>query len=403
MSCHKYAHLCKKTNDDPFMKALSSGSLANRQESATLRPMTQLKERLLKLYEENEIKVDIAFFLGGFFFDVWTLSDIDDPVAITQQVVYLLILGSILYFDFLKSHGFISIHRKLERIWEYRQLAVHFLLGSLLSVYSLFFLKSASLFSSLIFILLLLGLMVANELKRVRESEINLKIGLFVICLFSFFSMMVPTALGFVGLVPFILSLTLTGGALYGIYVLLKKKVQNEVILRKSLVIPSGTVLALFLVFYLLGWIPPVPLSIQNMGIYHSVEKVEGAYVLSYETPSWQFWQRGDQNFKAEPQDKIYFFAQIFSPARFSDSVILHWYYKDPVHGWQTTDKIPMTIAGGREGGYRGFASKQNYSEGRWRISVETTDGREIGRIYFDVTKVSEINPHRAFYKDIFR
>ncbi|UXR64808.1 DUF2914 domain-containing protein [Bdellovibrio bacteriovorus] len=125
--------------------------------------------------------------------------------------------------------------------------------------------------------------------------------------------------------------------------------------------------------------------------------------MLSYETPSWQFWQRGDQNFQAEPDDKIYFFAQIFSPARFSDSVILHWYYKDPVRGWQTTDKIPMTIAGGREGGYRGFASKQNYSEGRWRISVETTDGREIGRIYFDVTKVSEINPHRAFYKDIFR
>lgn len=365
--------------------------------------MTQLKERLLKLYEENEIKVDIAFFLGGFFFDVWTLSDIDDPFAIAQQVIYLLILGSILYFDFLKSHGFITIHRKLERAWEYRQLAVHFLLGSLLSVYSLFFLKSASLFSSLIFILLLLGLMVANELKRVRESEINLKIGLFVICLFSFFSMMVPTALGFVGLVPFILSLALTGAALCGIYVLLKKKVQDGVVLRKSLIIPSGTVLALFLVFYLLGWIPPVPLSIQNMGIYHSVEKVNGTYVLSYETPSWQFWQRGDQNFKAEPEDRIYFFAQIFSPARFSDAVILHWYYKDPVRGWQTTDKIPMTIAGGREGGYRGFASKQNYSEGRWRISVETTDDREIGRIYFNVTKVTQANPNRAFYKDIFK
>lgn len=385
------------------MKTLSSASLANMQDSVNLKPMTQLKERLLNFYEEHERTVDIAFFLGGFFFDVWTLSDIDDPLAILQQVVYLLILGGLLYFDFLKSHGFIKIHQRLERVWDYRQLAVHFLLGSLLSVYSLFFLKSASLFSSLIFILLLLGLMVANELKRVRESEINLKIGLFVICLFCFFSMMIPTALGFVGLVPFTLSLLLTAGALFGIYSLLKKNIQDITVLRKSLIIPSGTVLILFTVFYLLGWIPPVPLSVQNMGIYHSVEKVNGTYVLSYETPSWQFWQRGDQNFKAEPNDRIYFFAQIFSPARFSDSVILHWYYKDPVQGWQTTDKIPMTIAGGREGGYRGFASKQNYSEGRWRISVETTDGREIGRIYFNVTKVSDINPNRAFYKDIFR
>ncbi len=247
-----------------------------------------------------------------------------------------------------------------------------------------------------------MGLMVANELKRVQSGGINLKIALYVICVFCFFSMLVPVLLGFVGLVPFFLSLISTGAALYGAYVLLRLKIQDQRTLQRVLLAPGGAVLALFLVFYLIGWIPPVPLSIQHMGIYHMVEKSEGQYLASYDTPKWMFWARGDQDFYAEPQDKIYFFAQIFSPARFSDSVILHWYYKDPRAGWTTTDRIPMSISGGRKSGYRGFASKQNYSEGRYRISVETTDGREIGRIYFDVTKLPASSTERNFNQDIF-
>lgn len=364
--------------------------------------MQELKERFLKYYEENETKVDIAFFLGGFFFDVFTLSAIDDLWGIGQQIIYLLILGSILYFDFLQTHSFWQVPRRISGIWEYRQLIVHFLLGSLLSVYSLFFLKSASLFSSLIFVLFLMGLMVANELKRIQRSEINIKIGLFVICLFSFFSITIPVILGFVGVVPFTLAMALTGATLYGVYMLLLKKVKDPQALQKSLLVPGGTALTLFLAFYLVGWIPPVPLSIQSIGIYHNVEKVNGTYIVSSENSSWQFWNRGDQDFYAEPGDTIYVFARIFSPARFSDSVILHWYYKDPVQGWQTTDKVAMSIAGGRKEGFRGFAAKQNYAPGNWRVSVETTDGREIGRIYFHVTKLEAKNPLRTFNKEIF-
>lgn len=364
--------------------------------------MTGFKNRLLKFYEDHETAVDMAFFLGGFFFDILTLSDIDDLLGIAQQVVYLLLVGSILYFDFLNVHGVFKIPGRLEKIWNYRQLALHFLLGSLLSVYSLFFIKSASLWSSLIFILILLGLMVANELKRVQESSINIKIGLYVICVFSFFSMTIPVLLGFVGLIPFLLSIGFTAWVLYGVYALLRRRISDAPTLKKALLAPGAAVLALFLVFYWVGWIPPVPLSMQSMGIYHLIEKNNGAYIVSHENPPWRFWHNGDQDFRAEPQDKIYFFAQIFSPARFSDSVILHWYYKDPRQGWQTTDRIPMNIAGGRKNGYRGFASKQNYTPGDWRISVETTDGREIGRIYFTVTSVTEPSPARVFYTETF-
>lgn len=361
--------------------------------------MASLKERLFEYYEKNETKVDIGFFLGGFLFDIVTLSDIDDPLSILQQVVYLVVIGAILYYDFLNTHGFAKISARVEKYWDYRQLAVHFLLGSLLSVYSLFFLKSASFFSSIVFVLLMMGIMVANELKSVQKSAVDLKVGLYVICVFAFFSMTVPVILGFVGIVPFLLSMGLTGLVLYGVYRLLQKRVQNSRLLMRTLAIPGASVLGLFLVLYMIGWIPPVPLSVQNMGVYHMIEKVDGAYVVSHEKPWWKFWQTGDQDFKAEPGDKIYFFAEIFSPARFSDSVTLHWYYKDPKQGWLSTDRIPMRIAGGRANGFRGFAIKQNYAEGESRVSVETTDGREIGRIYFDVTKSATNTPDRVFTK----
>jgi len=142
-----------------------------------------------------------------------------------------------------------------------------------------------------------------------------------------------------------------------------------------------------------------VPLSVQNMGVYHNIEKRNGSYILSYEKPWWKFWQNGDQNFLAEKGDAIFFFAEIFSPARFDDSVVLHWIFESPKEGWKTTDRIPMRISGGREGGYRGFSMKENYTAGYWQIRVETTDGREIGRLYFSVENVKEKNLEREFKK----
>lgn len=363
--------------------------------------MSSYKDRLLKFYETNETKVDISFFLAGVLFDILTLSDIDDPISILQQVAYLLVIGLILTYDFLEKNGFTQISPRIAKAWNYRDLAVHFLMGSLLSLYSLFFLKSASIFSSFVFIGFLVALMIANEMKSVQKSEINLKIGLYVICLFSFFSMMFPVLLGFVGWVPFLLALAATVAFLYGVYWLLLKKVKDPNLLLPVLVAPGSAVVIIFFAFYLMGWIPPVPLSVQKIGIYHGINKVEGQYMLSHENPWWKFWLNGDQNFVSQDGDAIFVFVSIFSPARFSDSVVLHWQYDDPREGWKTTDRIPMKISGGREGGYRGYASKQNYTEGKWRILVETTNQREIGRLGFEVKKEALPYPERVFETDI--
>ncbi len=363
--------------------------------------LTELKSRLSDYYQKNEQKVDLGFFLGGFLIDIFTLSQIDDLFTIFQQVIYLSAIGSLLYFDFLAQNEKFTPTRFLN-VWNYRKPIIHFLLGSLLSLYSLFFLKSSSFFSSFVFVLFLISLMIANEFKTVQKSAVNIKVGLFVICLFSFYSLIIPVILGFVGWGSFLGAVSLTLITFLLVFQNLIKILVDRKIILKFVMAPAMGVLSLFVLFYLMGWIPPVPISITKMGVYHQLEIKEGQYFLKYNRPWYQFWQSGAQSFKAEPGDSVVFFVQIFSPHRFDDQVILNWNYFDKKGGWLTSDKIPIRIQGGREKGFRGYTNKKNFSAGEWRVKVETTDGREIGRLYFDIEKSEVSSLNRNWKTDVF-
>ncbi len=67
----------------------------------------------------------------------------------------------------------------------------------------------------------------------------------------------------------------------------------------------------------------------------------------------------------------------------------MRWYLKDGARGWTLQDSIPIKIVGGREQGFRGYGFKSRYQAGEWKVQVETTDAREIGRVYFSL----EIGP----------
>lgn len=359
--------------------------------------------RIKNYYEANETRLNILFFISGVLIDIFTVSDIDSLANILQQVAYLFIIGHLLYFDFLsQQEAGLKVPKFLEKAWVYRDLAIHFSMGALLSIYSIFFIKSASALSSFAFILFMVSLMIVNELKIFQQNRINLKIGLYLICIFSFFSMLFPVLLGYIGWQPFALSLISTILFLWALYRILLRKTQQHKILRSTLVYPGITVLSIFGLFYYLGWIPPVPLSTQEIGIYHGVDKLDGNYVLKHETPTWMFWLKGDQNFIAQKGDEVFVFVRVFSPARFSDNLVLHWQlYNDRKQNWESTDRISMKIVGGRRGGYRGYASKKNYQAGQYRVLIETNDAREIGRLKFNIENAIEEIPDREFFTSI--
>jgi len=351
-------------------------------------------ERLKLYYGRNEGRVAAAFFIAGFIFDMLTVGRIDSWATIGQQAVYLAVITTAL-LQMLVEHG--EPPRQppafvLKRwYYEYRNALVHFLMGALLNLYAIFYFKSSSLLVSFGFLGFLVIVLLANEVRRVKSLGLSFKFALLSLCLLSFFAYLIPVLVGSITLVLFLLSMLAGAVPLaLGAWLVGRGSPARSALARRQILVPLGCVLIGFLGFYFFRLIPPVPLSIPFIGVYHQVERAGDSYRLTHERPVWRFWHNGDQNFYAQPGDKVYVFFRIFSPARFSDQVQMRWQWKDPARGWVTHDTIPIRIVGGREQGFRGYGVKSNYQPGDWKVQVETLDGREIGRVYFELAAVPE-------------
>jgi hypothetical protein len=346
----------------------------------------KIQGKIQGAYQKHSRWIPLASFAGGFVFDMLTISRIDAIVTILQQTIYIAAVGALVALELLEGTREIKPPRWLGRAWEYREAALHFLLGALLNGYAIFYFKSASALTSFVFVGLLLGVLVANEFLRFGQSRIQVHTALLSLCLISFMACLWPILLGFIGVIPFLAAVVSSGLAFHAFSRWLEPRLSSRPgLLRKQVTRPFIAVHAIFAALYFAHAIPPVPLSVRYMGIYHSIEKKDGAYHLGYTRPAWKFWQSGDQTFLARPGDVVHSFVQVFSPTRFKDELYVRWLQWSERGGWQPSDAIPMQVTGGRDEGYRGVTKKTNYSPGLWRVQVETRDGQEIGRISFRI------------------
>jgi hypothetical protein len=347
-------------------------------------------DRLRLYYEKNEQKIAVLSFICGFVFDIVMVERADSWHAIAQQVFYLAVILAALTQMFLEEGssppdpaGLFFLKRWYYR---YRTALVHFFLGTLLNVYTIFFFKSSSLLVSFFFLAFLVFLLWANESERFKSLGLPFKFTLLSLCAMSFAANVVPIFVGSIGVTVFLVSMLPGCVPVIGVvWWIRKRKPDLFPRARKQMLVPLGAVLVGFLVFYYLRLIPPVPLSIPFIGVYHAVEKTQDSYRLSHERPIWRIWQHGDQEFLAQPGDRVYVFFRLFSPTRFSDQVQMRWYLKDEARGWTLQDTIPIKIVGGRAEGFRGYGFKSKYQSGEWKVQVETMDSREIGRVYFSL------------------
>jgi hypothetical protein len=345
-------------------------------------------ERLRLYYARNEQKVAVLSFICGFLFDILMVDRADSWHAIFQQVLYIAVILAALTQMFLEEGGAAPDPAGLPLLkrwyYQYRSAVVHFFLGTLLNVYTIFFFKSSSLLVSFGFLAFLVLLLWANESERVKSMGLSFKFTLLALCTLCFSANVVPIFVGSIGMTVFLVSMLAGCLPLAGVaWWVRRRKPDLFPRARRQILVPLGGVLAGFLVFYWFRLIPPVPLSIPFIGVYHAVEKSQDGYRLSHERPIWRVWQHGDQEFLAQPGDRVFVFFRIFSPTRFSDQVQMRWYWQDSARGWVPQDTIPIKIVGGRAEGFRGYGFKSNYQPGEWKVQVETNDGREIGRVYF--------------------
>ncbi len=349
----------------------------------------------VQAFRARHARGEIAlFFFGGFLWDVFTLGRIDSAATLIQQGVYLFLLGLLLLMEQRWREGD-TLPRALAKVHRFSEDALHFLFGSLLSSYTLFFFKSASSLTSLTFLAVLFILLVANELPRFRKRGPVVRVALYSLCVTFYLAYLVPVLVGFLS--PWLFVLAVLGGSA-AVWVLKAcvGRWRGRPEAWKRVALPGYGMQALLLGLFFLRAIPPVPLAVQDIGIYHGVERLGSEFRLLHLQPSWKLWHRGDTDFAARPGDRIYCFVRVFAPMRFQDKVYLRWSYEHPQRGWVSQDAIPLTITGGREEGFRGYAFKANYQPGKWRVGVETEDGRELGRIGFTV-RVDETTDPRDY------
>jgi hypothetical protein len=320
---------------------------------------------------------------------------------VAQQALYLAIVTVVLTQMFLVPEepavdGLAPVKRFYYR---YRVGVLGFFLGTLLNVYTVFFFKSSSLLVSFSFMLVMVVLLLSNEFGPFKRLGVAFKFALLSLCGLSFCATVVPVVLGQVGVAIFLASMAVGCLPMLALAVwIVQRAPERFPAVRNQLLVPFGLTLIVFLGAYLLRVIPPVPLSIPFIGVYHSVERTRDGYRLSHERPGWAFWRNGDQKFHAQPGDRVYVFFRVFSPASFADEVRMRWFHRE-AQGWALQDTIPIRIVGGRAEGFRGYGFKSKYQSGSWKVQIETNDDREIGRVYFDV-EPAPASP-RSFTVDI--
>lgn len=327
------------------------------------------------------------FFAAGFVFDTVAVGRVDSWHMIAQQALYLAIVTAVLTQMFFvpdepPPEGLPPVKRFYYR---HRIAVLSFFLGTLLNVYTLFFFKSSSLLVSFWFMLVMVALLFLNEFGPFKRLGISFKFALLSLCGLSFCATVVPVIFGQVGITVFLVSMAVACVPMLGLAAWIRRRAPERYpAVRSQMLVPFGLMLIVFLGAYLLRVIPAVPLSLPFIGVYHAVERTPEGYQLSHERPIWAFWRKGDQQFRAQPGDRIYVFFRVFSPASFADEVTMRWFHREQ-RGWTLQDTIPIKIVGGRAEGFRGYGYKSKYQPGAWKVHIETTDGREIGRVYFDV------------------
>ncbi len=346
----------------------------------------------VQAFREKHARAEIALFFSlGFAFDVVTLDRIDNRTTLIQQGAYLGVLGLLLGFEQWTRLREVQPPRGLGFLWRLHEPGAHFLLGSLLSAFALFFFKSASSISAFVFLAVMFALLVLNELPRFQRLGPVVRFGLYSLCCAAYLSYLVPVLAGTLSAWLFVVA---TVGALLPFVPLVLLAVRwsgERKLALRQVALPAASVQAALLVMYFAGAIPPVPLSLQYIGVFHDVKRNEDGtgYTLLHERPAWRFWERGDQQFLHRPDDKVFIFASVFAPVSVQKGnlpIHFHWFHDHPEKGWTAQGSWTYGgLRGGRAEGFRIFASRTNPSPGAWRVEIRAPDGREIGRIRFTV------------------
>jgi hypothetical protein len=347
---------------------------------------------ILARYRENERLVGWFFFLAGIVWDALTLRRIDNFWDNAILLSYLVVLTFVVVSDILiKANRF-------EGEWQHKiqpwlTPITQFLLGALLSAIVIYYARSMAWTTQYgVWTILVLSL-VANEFLHRHLNTLTTM--LIMLCGSStfIFAWLYPVLASSMN--PWLFRLATLSGLVLSLSVLslaIRLK-QSRLHSWGSVQVWSLVLLVALLNFgYQKDWIPPVPMSVSEGGVFQRAQKVGDTYELDYLTTSRiVLFPSYGKTFYYKPGDTVSCFTAIFAPNDMKERVFHVWERYEPnTDTWKATDRIGFELSGGRDTGYRGLTRKQNVSEGKWRVVVKTARGKTLGRIFFKVVPPSE-------------
>jgi hypothetical protein len=330
--------------------------------------------------------LSVAFLLG-FFTDLILLDRVDDFFENIILLSYTLLatVSLILFYVGVAERWGQTASSFLKR---YMPLLMQYAFGALFSGMLIFYGRSGDLLASAPFYLLIAAVIFGNEIIGKRADRLIFHLALYFVGLFSYVVLMVPVLVGYMG--DFVFFLSGLGALLITALLvrLLIVIIPNFMALRmRAIVFSIGGIFTLLNAFYIFNIIPPIPLSLIELRIYHAVERTaEGGYrFVGAERLWWQSLPFSPRVFHPASGHGVACFARVYAPARIEVDIFHHWeYYYEREGEWREHFRLSYPVVKS-DRGYGGYTEIRNFFDGRWRCVVRTARGQVLGRYAFTI------------------
>ena len=364
-------------------------------------------------YGRLERPISSLSLIGGFVFDALTLRRVDffwENFWVAGHIAIVTICAIwINLLDNAANEKGTRPEANPQKLHFWLVNVMQFFFGGILSVYLVFYFRSGTIATSWPFLLILALAFIANESLKRRYARLSFQIALLLLTFYAFSIYFIPMIVHRISTWVFLISGIVSVAAIGVVLLILATFSRQRFAGRTRWTVPAVIAGILVLVngLYFLNLIPPLPLSLKQADVFHSL-KVNGPgnYTVTAEDQSISgiasidFLARFfalNQTVRIRPGDPLTVYTAVFSPTALTTKIVHEWQYYDRARGeWITRARVPLSVVGGRDGGYRTFSIASAVTPGPWRVDVETPGGQAIGRLNFDVVVQNQEPPLRT-------
>ncbi len=344
-------------------------------------------EPIRNFYGRFERPISSLSLVAGFVFDALTLKRVD---TLWEN---LWIFGHILIVAFF----IILIHRQDGKIGDEKDPSkkhfwyvniLQFFFGGTLSTYLVFYFRSADILVTWPFLFLLAVAFIANESLKRHYVRLSFQISLLFLSIYSFAIFLVPVVLHQIGTWVFLLSGLVSFVAILIFIAILFHFTEDKFKKSKKIIFSLiFSILGVVNFLYFNNLIPPIPLSLKDAGVYHSVRKMtNGNYIVTGEDYPWRDYFKLYKDFTKNNDSPVYAYSAIFSPKSLNLTILHEWqYYNEQNKKWVTDKVISLPVIGGRDGGFRTYSLRSDLAPGRWKVNIKTEHNQNIGHLRFNI------------------